>query len=85
MIKSKFGNAEFDHDDVAKKMMKAFDIDKDKEIHLDEFTVGMTKRLSSDDGVFDQYLEVSTVNCMANLFLANLHIKEHNYVTLLGQ
>ena len=85
MIKSKFRSAKFDHDDVSKKMMKAFDINKDKEIHLDEFTNGMTKRLFGDDTVLDQYIKVSIVNCIENLFLAKLHFKEYNYVTLLGQ
>ncbi|XP_015576901.2 sodium/calcium exchanger NCL2 [Ricinus communis] len=57
MIKSKFGSAKLDHDDVVKKMMKVFDVDKDKEIHVEEFTDGMKKRLSGDFQLIDECIE----------------------------
>ncbi|XP_050224917.1 sodium/calcium exchanger NCL2-like [Mercurialis annua] len=57
LIKSKFGSAKFDHENIVKKMMKVLDIDKDKELHIDEFTDGMKKRLSGDSHLIDDCIE----------------------------
>ncbi|KDP21053.1 hypothetical protein JCGZ_21524 [Jatropha curcas] len=48
MIMKKFRSVKLDHDDLVEKMMKAFDVNNDKELHEDEFTNGLKKRLSSD-------------------------------------
>ncbi|KAF2305195.1 hypothetical protein GH714_002969 [Hevea brasiliensis] len=52
MIESKFRSVKLDHDDLEKKMMKVFDMDKDNVLHEEEFLVGFKKRLS--DGTTSQ-------------------------------